>query len=150
MRDRCGRSGSRIGSVHADLVLLDVMLPRSSGFDLVPIIRRERRSPSCSCRRGLPVDKLRGLRPRPTTITEAVRHAGTLARIRAVLRRTAGVVDRISSGRSRSISPPYGPGPTGLLRSRIEEFILQFLAERSNRTVHRDQLIHQVWSHRER
>src|SRR5258706_1968582 len=85
-------------SFMPDLVLLDVMLPRSSGFDLVPIVRRERKVPIVFLSaRGLQVDKLRGLESGADDyITKPFDMQELLARIRAVVRRTAGVVDRIT------------------------------------------------------
>ena len=70
-----------------------------------------------------------------------------LARIRAVLRRTAGVVDLITLGGIRvDFTQRIATGPAGAIVLTNREFdILQFLAERSNRIVHRDQLIQQVW-----
>jgi len=73
--------------------------------------------------------------------------AELLARIRAVLRRVGGLVDLIQLGtitvdfiRRRAL------GPAGSISLTNREFeILQFLAERPKRTVHRDQLIQQVW-----
>ncbi len=136
-------------SFMPDLVLLDVMLPRSSGFDLVPIVRRERKVPIVFLSaRGLQVDKLRGLESGADDyITKPFDMQELLARIRAVLRRTAGVVDRIRLGEiAIDFSRRAAEGPTGAIALTNREFeILQFLAERSNRTVHRDQLIQQVW-----
>jgi two-component system, OmpR family, response regulator VicR len=139
----------RSESFMPDLVLLDVMLPRSSGFDLVPILRRERKVPIVFLSaRGLQVDKLRGLESGADDyITKPFDMQELLARIRAVLRRTAGVVDRITlGGITIDFNRRIATGPTGAIALTNREFeILQFLAERSNRTVHRDQLIHQVW-----
>jgi DNA-binding response OmpR family regulator len=111
-------------SFMPDLVLLDVMLPKRSGFELVPLVRQSRKIP---------------------IIFLSAR--GLLARIRAVLRRAGGLVDVIRLGgitidfvRHRAI------GPAGAIALTNREFeILQFLAERPKRTVHRDQLIQQVW-----
>jgi two-component system response regulator VicR len=139
----------RSESLMPDLVLLDVMLPKSSGFDLVPIVRRARKVPIIFLSaRGLQVDKLRGLEAGADDyITKPFDMQELLARIRAVLRRTSGVVDVITLGPitvdfSRRTATSSA-GPVALTNREFE--ILQFLAERSNRTVHRDQLIHQVW-----
>jgi two-component system, OmpR family, response regulator VicR len=136
-------------SFMPDLVLLDVMLPRSSGFDLVPIVRRERKVPIVFLSaRGLQVDKLRGLEAGADDyITKPFDMQELLARIRAVLRRTAGVVDRIKlGGITIDFNRRIATGSTGTIALTNREFeILQFLAERPKRTVHRDQLIQQVW-----
>ena len=139
----------RSESLMPDLVVLDVMLPKSSGFDLVPIIRRSRKVPIIFLSaRGLQVDKLRGLEAGADDyITKPFDMQELLARIRAVLRRTAGVVDLIKLGRiTVDFTRRIATGPAGAIALTNREFdILQFLAERSSRTVHRDQLIHQVW-----
>jgi two-component system response regulator VicR len=139
----------RSDSLMPDLVLLDVMLPKSSGFDLVPIVRRSRKVPIIFLSaRGLQVDKLRGLEAGADDyITKPFDMQELLARIRAVLRRTAGVVDLIKlGGITVDFARRIATGPAGAIGLTNREFeILQFLAERSNRTVHRDQLIHQVW-----
>jgi len=139
----------RSESLMPDLVLLDVMLPRSSGFDLVPIVRRSRKIPIIFLSaRGLQVDKLRGLEAGADDyITKPFDMQELLARIRAVLRRTAGVVDLIKlGGITVDFTRRIATGPAGAIALTNREFeILKFLAERANRIVHRDQLIHQVW-----
>jgi DNA-binding response OmpR family regulator len=139
----------RSESLMPDLVLLDVMLPKSSGFDLVPVVRRSRKVPIIFLSaRGLQVDKLRGLEAGADDyITKPFDMQELLARIRAVLRRTAGVVDLIKLGRiTVDFTRRIATGPAGAIALTNREFdILQFLAERSSRTVHRDQLINQVW-----
>jgi two-component system response regulator VicR len=139
----------RSESLMPDLVLLDVMLPKSSGFDLVPIVRRSRKVPIIFLSaRGLQVDKLRGLEAGADDyITKPFDMQELLARIRAVLRRTAGVVDLIKlGGITVDFTQRRATGPAGAIALTNREFeILEFLAERSNRTVHRDQLIQQVW-----
>ena len=139
----------RSESLMPDLVLLDVMLPKASGFDLVPIVRRSRKVPIIFLSaRGLQVDKLRGLEAGADDyITKPFDMQELLARIRAVLRRTSGVVDVIKLGPvTVDFTRRSAAGPAGPLALTNREFeILQFLAERSNRTVHRDQLIQQVW-----
>jgi DNA-binding response OmpR family regulator len=132
-----------------DLVLLDVTKPRSSGFDLIPIIRRERKVPIVflsAC--GLQVDKLRGLEAGADDyITKPFDVQELLAGIRALLRRTAGVVDRIRVGEIMiDFNRHTATGPMGTIALTNREFeILQFLAERCNRTVHSGELIRQVW-----
>jgi len=139
----------RSESLMPDLVLLDVMLPKSSGFDLVPIIRRSRKVPIIFLSaRGLQMDKLRGLEAGADDyITKPFDMQELLARIRAVLRRTAGVVDLIELGRiTVDFTRRIATGLAGAIALTNREFdILQFLAERFTRTVHRDQLIQQVW-----
>jgi two-component system, OmpR family, response regulator VicR len=91
----------RSESLMPDLVLLDVMLPKSSGFDLVPIVRRSRKVAIIFLSaHGLQVDKLRGLEAGADDyIAKPFDMQELLARIRTVLRRTSGVVDVINLGR---------------------------------------------------
>src|SRR5205085_2509935 len=133
---------SRSDSFVPDLVLLDVMLPKASGFDLVPVLRRSRKVPIIFLSaRGLQVDKLRGLEAGADDyVTKPFDMQELLARIRAVLRRTSGVVGSIKLGRiTIDFAGRVATGPGGVVALTNREFeILQFLAERSNRTVHRD------------
>ena len=82
----------RSESLMPDLVLLDVMLPKSSGFDLVPIVRRSRKVPIIFLSaRGLQVDKLRGLEAGADDyITKPFGIGELRARLRVALRRTGG------------------------------------------------------------
>jgi len=115
----------------------------------VPIVRRSRKVPIIFLSaRGLQVDKLRGLEAGADDyITKPFDMQELLARIRAVLRRTAGVVDLIKlGGITVDFTSRIATGPAGAIALTNREFeILEFLAERANRTVHRDQLIQQVW-----
>jgi DNA-binding response OmpR family regulator len=136
-------------SFMPDLVLLDVMLPKHSGFELVPLVRHSRKVPIIFLSaRGLQVDKLRGLElGADDYITKPFDMAELLARIRAVLRRAGGVVDCIRlGGITVDFSRRIATGAAGAIALTNREFeILEFLAERHNRPVHRDQLIQQVW-----
>jgi two-component system, OmpR family, response regulator len=117
-----------------DLVLLDVMLPKSSEFDLVPIVRRSRKVPIIFLSaRGLQVDKLRGLEAGADDyITKPFDMQELLARIRAVLRRTAGVVDLIKlGGLTVDFTRRIATGPAGAIALTNREFEISEVSRRA-------------------
>src|SRR5437870_13891458 len=85
-----GEAVRKSESFMPDLVLLDVMLPKSSGFDLVPVIRRSRKIPIVVLSaRGRQVEKPRGLElAADDYITKPCDIEELLADSRAVRRRT--------------------------------------------------------------
>lgn len=132
-----------------DLVLLDLMLPDQSGFELCGLLRQGGRRPvimvSAKSQRA---DKIRGLElgaddyiTKPFDIEELV------ARIRAVLRRTTPSSDRIKIGRiTIDFKRLRATSPDGDLHLTHREFeVLRYLATHHDRTVHRDQLLADVW-----
>ena len=136
---------------HPDLVLLDIMLPDTTGFDLCGTLRRRGAAALIiMTARGQKSDKLRGLDlgaddyvTKPFDIDEL------LARIRAVLRRARAEVDRLVLGAftvdlhgQRAIN---GDHTVALTRRECE--LLRYLAERMDRVVHRDELLSEVWGY---
>jgi DNA-binding response OmpR family regulator len=142
-----------------DLVVLDVMLPRLSGLDLLKQAREKgvMTPVIVLTARGEEIDRVLGLElgaddymTKPFSLREL------LARVRAVLRRTEGA------------SP--GPSPTHMVLGSVEvdfatytavhngkpvemtprEFeVLKFLWTHRNQTVTRDQLLTNVWGYDE-
>jgi len=132
-----------------DLVLLDVMLPDVSGFELGRVLRHGGKTPIIILSaRGEKADKLEGLRlgaddyvTKPFDIEELV------ARIHTVLRRVKPLVGTIQLG---SVTVDFvrsvATGPEGDLRLTHREFeILRVLAERHSRVVFRDELFKEIW-----
>jgi DNA-binding response OmpR family regulator len=135
-----------------DLILLDLMLPDRDGLDLcrtfanskdhVPVI--------VITAKGQQEDRVRGLTlgaddyvVKPFALEEL------LARIKAVLRRTKGRVERITLGpvtidfvRLRA----YKNAEELVLTDREFE-IMRYLAERAGSIVSRDELLHLVWGY---
>jgi len=136
-----------------DLVLLDVMLPGVSGFDVCSTLRRRGAAAIIMLTaRAQKEDKLRGLDlgaddyvTKPFDIDEL------LARIRAVLRRPRGDVERLQLGdvlvdlKSQRVITAHGIVPL----TRRECDVLRYLADRRDRVVHRDELLRDVWGYSE-
>jgi two-component system response regulator VicR len=116
------------------LVLVDVMLPDLSGFELARVLRHGGKTPIIILSaRGEKADKLTGLRlGADDYITKPFDMEELVARIN-----TAVTID-FQSGTAT--------GPDGDLHLSHREFeILRVLAERRSRVVFRDELFREVW-----
>jgi len=139
-----------------DLIILDVMLPKVSGFDVCRKAREQGvRTPVIMLTaKGEEIDKVLGLElGADDYITKPFGLRELLARIKAVLRRQEG--DRSSRGGSVSIGDAtvdfatYNASRGGKEISMTpKEFeVLQYLWENRNATVSRDQLLTDVWKY---
>jgi DNA-binding response OmpR family regulator len=152
--DSASRGDEAIGrarSFSPDLVLLDVMLPNRSGFDLCSTLRNGGRVAvimlTALSQKG---DKLRGLNlGADDYITKPFDLPELLARIRAVLRRSHRPIDRIVLGPITvdftALRATGGKGEVHLTHREFE--ILRYLAERKDRFVRRDELLREVWGY---
>jgi DNA-binding response OmpR family regulator len=136
-------------SFAPDLVLLDVMLPDLSGFELGSVMRRAGSVPIIMLSaRGEKADKLQGLRlGADDYITKPFDMEELVARIHTVLRRIRPSIDTIRLG---PVAVDFRRGTAvstrGDLHLTHREFeILRVLAERSARVVYRDELFRKVW-----
>jgi DNA-binding response OmpR family regulator len=132
-----------------DLVLLDVMLPDISGFELGRVLRHGGKTPIIILSaRSEKADKLTGLRlGADDYVTKPFDMEELVARINTVLRRSKPVIDAIQLG-AVTIDFQHGTaaGPAGDLHLTHREFeILRVLAERRSRVVFRDELFKEVW-----
>lgn len=133
------------------LIVLDLMLPDTNGFDLFGALRQGGRTPIIILTaRGQKVDKLRGLNlGADDYVTKPFDLEEFLARIRVVLRRSRPILDHLTLGtvaidfRERHVTKD---GRTLHLTYREFE-LLQYLAERERRVVHRDELLREVWGY---
>jgi DNA-binding response OmpR family regulator len=132
-----------------DLVLLDVMLPDLSGFELARVLRQGGRTPIIMVSaRGEKADKLTGLRlGADDYITKPFDMEELVARINTVLRRMKPAISAI---RLADITIDFrsgtATGPRGDLHLTHREFeILRVLAARRSRVVFRDELFREVW-----
>lgn len=132
-----------------DLIILDVMLPGHTGFELCGLLRQGRRTPIIFLTaRGDKADKLTGLNlgaddyvAKPFDLEEL------LARIRAVLRRASPGIEQLDLG---AVTIDFRTMVASRSNRRIHlthrEFeLLHYLAERQGRVVHRDELLREVW-----
>ena len=137
-----------------DLVLLDVMLPDGSGYDVCRELRRESRVPIIMLTaRGEEADRVAGLElgaddyvVKPFSARELV------ARVRAVLRRVAEAGERrpegaTSIGEVRLDTDRRSAALRGdeLELSRKEFDLLRLLMENAGSVVTRERLIDEVW-----
>lgn len=131
-----------------DLVLLDIMLPGKSGFELCGLLRQGGRPVIIVSARSQRADKIKGLGlgaddyvAKPFDFEELV------ARIHAVLRRTNQESERITLGDIRvDFNQMTAIGPAGEVHLTDREFqVLRYLAMHRDRTVQRDQLLLNVW-----
>ena len=141
-------------SRRPDVVLLDVMLPDGSGFELLRELRADRRTPVIMLTaRGDEADRVLGLElgaddyvVKPFSARELV------ARIRAVLRRTSAVAAPAAPGRLRigaleldasARTVTLDGEPLGLTRKEFD--LLALLMGQAGTVVSRERLIDEVW-----
>jgi two-component system, OmpR family, response regulator RegX3 len=137
-----------------DLVLLDVMLPDGSGFEVCRELRARSRVPIIMLTaRGEEADRVAGLElgaddyvVKPFSARELV------ARVRAVLRRTAEAGERRPEGATEVGEVRLDPARRGvafqgreLELSRKEFDLLRLLIENAGSVVTRERLIDEVW-----
>lgn len=134
-----------------DLVVLDIMLPGRSGFDLCGLLRQEGRTPVIILSAlGQKADKLRGLNlGADDYVTKPFDLEEFLARVHAVLRRARPRVDYLVLGHVkidfRALIAVKG---TKSLRLTHREFeLLRYLAERQEKVVYRNELLRAVWGY---
>ena len=139
----------RSGAASIDLVLLDLMLPGLSGFDVGKTLSRSGEIPVIILSAlGQKADKLRGLTMGADDyVTKPFDMEELVARVHTVLRRKFPAVESISLG------PVFVDFRTRRARNAERELnltyrefeILRFLAERHDRIVHRDELLREIW-----
>jgi DNA-binding response OmpR family regulator len=142
------------------LVLLDVMLPQKSGFDVCKIVRKKGIITPIILltAKGEEIDKVLGLElgaddyvTKPFSIREL------LARIKTILRRS----ENFSTVDSKDKMIPLGKlnlnflsytaseGKESIQMSHKEFDVLYYLWKNRNQTVSRDQLLNEVWGYEE-
>jgi DNA-binding response OmpR family regulator len=142
---------SAVRSVRAatpDLILLDIMLPDRSGFDLCGVLRRGTRTPLVMLTaRGQKADKVRGLElGADDYVTKPFHIEELLARIQAVLRRARPAVHRLVLGDmviDLTAMRAWAEGREFHLTHREFE-VLRYLAEREPHVVSRSELLREV------
>jgi DNA-binding response OmpR family regulator len=150
---RCAGDGdealAELRAYAPDLVLLDVMLPGASGFELCSLIRQGGRTPVVMLTaRDQKTDKVKGLElGADDYITKPFDFEELRARIRAVLRRARLNVVRLKLGHVTIDFATNCAESNGrdLHLTRREFELLSYLAERQNSVVHRSELLREVW-----
>jgi DNA-binding response OmpR family regulator len=138
---------------HYDLILLDVMLPKISGFDLCKKVRKQNISTPIILltAKGEEVDKVLGLElGADDYITKPFSLRELIARIKAVLRRTENIsaIDSIVKiGKLDVQFESYTAVDDGaeVQMSHKEFELIKYLYEHKNQTVARDDLLKNVW-----
>lgn len=136
-----------------DLLILDVMLPRLNGFELLRILRNERRRMPIILlsARGAEMDKVMGLElGAEDYITKPFSLAELLARVKAVLRRDA--IARADDGPLRAGDLEINSATREVHRcgelvelTATEFDVLLCLVEAGGRVLSRDQIQAKVW-----
>jgi two-component system response regulator RegX3 len=147
-------------AVRPDLVLLDLMLPKVSGVDVCRELRSRSKVPIIMVTaKGSEVDTVVGLEVGADDyVTKPYRLRELVARMRAVLRRTAarlpdrvpGTGDEVLASGDLVLDPDRHVVTLrgAALDLPLKEYeVLQLLLERAGRVVTRDQLIDEVWGH---
>jgi two-component system, OmpR family, response regulator RegX3 len=145
-------------SAEPDVVLLDVMLPDGSGFDVCRELRRESAVPIIMVTaRGEEADRIVGLEiGADDYVTKPFSAREVVARIRAVLRRTDGRPGRAEApadGTPLRVgeleldvarrTATFGGAPLQLSRKEFD--VLALLATEEGRVVTRERLLEEVW-----
>lgn len=141
-----------------DLVVLDVMLPEMSGFDVCKKVRKEGVTTPIIMltAKGEEIDKVLGLElGADDYITKPFSLRELLARIKAVLRRKPGTImgekQSIKIGNLEVNFSTYnafsGKQPVPMSHKEFE--VLKYLWQHQNQTVSRDSLLEDVWGYEE-
>lgn len=139
-------------SFSPDLILLDVMLPKLSGLEVLRRIRKSSKVPVIMVTaRGETYDRVNGLDagaddylPKPFEIEEL------LARMRAVLRRTNATSQEAKIYKVRKIelnteSMKVTVNGNVVDLSKTEFLMLKLFMEKKNQVLSRDQIIDEIW-----
>lgn len=140
-----------------DLVLLDVMLPHISGFDVCKKVRHENNNTPIIflTAKGEEIDKVIGLESGGDDyLTKPFSLRELLARVKAVLRRTemqnpSATNHETQVGRLKVDFGTYTAWVDGeQVKMTSKEFeILQYLLKHKNATISRDSLLDNVWGY---
>lgn len=144
----------KIHSSKYDLILLDVMLPKISGFDVCKTLRKEGNTTPVILltAKGEEIDKVLGLElGADDYITKPFSLRELLARIKAVLRRSENLSNQdhtiIKIGKLDINFETYNAFEDGnsVQMSHKEFEVLNYLWKKKNNTVSRDELLANIW-----
>jgi DNA-binding response OmpR family regulator len=153
-----GNSGlQKVLQSKYDLILLDIMLPEVSGFDICKAARKEGVNTPIILltAKGEEIDKVLGLElGADDYITKPFSLRELLARIKAILRRAPAVKEGsvesafVAIGNIKVNFKNYLAleGSHEIKMSHKEFEVLHFLYKNEGKTIHRDDLMSNVWS----
>lgn len=158
----CGESAlAAYNNLEPDMLVIDIMMPGMSGFDLCNEIRRKANTPIIIVSaRDEDIDRILGIEmgaddyiPKPFSPREMV------ARVKAVFRRIDGMKvnsntkDRLSCRDvvlypvERKFVKVTGENETEINLTAMEYDFLQFMIKNKNRVFTRDQLLTNIWEY---
>jgi DNA-binding response OmpR family regulator len=140
-----------------NLVLLDVMLPKKSGFDVCKTIRKDgiKVPVILLTAKGEEIDKVLGLElGADDYVTKPFSLRELLARIKAVLRRGGTETDESSEIQIGNLKIDFAGYKAFIKSEQVQmshkEFeILNYLWNKKNSTVSRDDLLSEIWGYDE-
>jgi len=140
-----------------DLIILDVMLPRMSGFDVCKEIRAAGSAVPIIMltARGQEIDKVLGLKlGADDYVTKPFGFMELMARVEALLRRASGQSGRTESFTFGDVSADFKRGEVRrkgklLDMSARELKLLQYMIEHRGEVIPRDRLLDEVWGYDE-
>jgi DNA-binding response OmpR family regulator len=138
---------------NPDLILLDLMLPKKSGFEVLDHIRRFSKIPIILLTaRGAETDKVRGLRGGADDyVTKPFGLQELFARIDAVLRRADTPQKGVYEDNLIRLDPSTREAEANKQKLKLspKEFdLLMYLFKNKDRVVPRDELLSRVWNYR--
>jgi two-component system KDP operon response regulator KdpE len=146
-----GLEGARAFESQApDLVLTDLSMPRSDGFELISAIRPASQTPIIVLSvRGNDADKIRALDlGADDFVTKPFSVAEVLARIRAQLRRSGGSAQRVLNFEELTIDLERRrvvQGERDIHLTPTEYALLELLAVNAGKPVFTDHIIARIW-----
>jgi DNA-binding response OmpR family regulator len=138
----------------ADLVLLDLMLPKKNGFDVLAELRASGSNVPVVIltARGMEADRVRGLEEGADDyVVKPFSAKELLARVEAVLRRSAGRPEQVSSVKVAGRRIDFERREIRLADGSTEELsereceLLQYMAANRARAVSREEILQRVW-----
>ncbi|HYV85688.1 MAG TPA: response regulator transcription factor [Patescibacteria group bacterium] len=153
-----GVEGLRLAIERApDLVILDVMLPKMSGFDVCKEIRKTGSAVPVIMltARGQEIDKVLGLKlGADDYVTKPFGFMELMARVEALLRRASGQTGRAESYTFGDVSVDFKRGEVRrkgkpIEMSAREMRLLQYFVEHRGEVIARDRLLDEVWGYDE-
>jgi len=143
----------RFHSENPDIVLLDLMIPKKSGFEVLDHIRKHSKIPVILLTaRGAEPDKVRGLRGGADDyVTKPFGLQELFARIDAVLRRSEAPLPTVLEDELIKLDPNTREAEANEQKLKLspKEFdLLSYLFKNRERVVPRDELLSRVWNYR--